>query len=271
MLSTPISQQFDNAVLQSLLRTSSSLGRVHSACGLRWFSMILQHVAFNANNGTIGAASECIALIQHAAQHLKTRSNPYHQLLRSRFGLYGTPFDPELLDTEPPVFHKSSSSPVTFASVVTGDSFQQASNSNSTNHPTNQASDHFDLKDLFSMSNVNSNNSEPKTPTISHGPPNPLMSGSGPQIIQTPVPTSTTRFRGLVSNNYLKGLLETEPLYYTCAAASEGTRIEKVENNENKTSLMNGNPPHVTYTTTVTSKLIKIVSSRMASYTIDIN
>jgi len=41
--------------------------------------------------------------------------------------------------------------------------------------------------------------------------------------------TTTARFKGLTSNHYMKGLLETEPLHFTCHAASDGTKMEKIE------------------------------------------
>lgn len=37
------------------------------------------------------------------------RTNPYHLLLRSRYGLYGLATEPELFDIEPPTFGKGSS------------------------------------------------------------------------------------------------------------------------------------------------------------------
>jgi hypothetical protein len=38
-----------------------------------------------------------------------------------RFGLYSTPFEPELFDIEPPVPAKFSSVPITYATVVSGE------------------------------------------------------------------------------------------------------------------------------------------------------
>jgi hypothetical protein len=40
---------------------------------------------------------------------------------------------------------------------------------------------------------------------------------------------TATRFKGLTSNHYMKGLLEAEPLHFTCHAASDGTKMEKIE------------------------------------------
>ena len=39
----------------------------------------------------------------------------------NRFGLYNTPFEPELFEIEPPVPAKFSSVPITYATVVSGE------------------------------------------------------------------------------------------------------------------------------------------------------
>ena len=44
--------------------------------------------------------------------------------------------------------------------------------------------------------------------------------------------SGTHRLKGLSSNHYMKGLLEVEPLHYTCHAASDGTELEKIEPGE---------------------------------------
>lgn len=66
-----------------------------------------------------------------------------------RFGLYGTPFEPELFDVEPPVSVKSTSMPLTYASVVQGDSVLNAPSSSLSG--TGIGSDHLDLRELLAL------------------------------------------------------------------------------------------------------------------------
>lgn len=66
--------------------------------------------------------------------------------LMIRFGLYGTPFDPELFDVDPPVSGKSSSVPLTYASVVQGDTNM---NTTSTTGATAFGGDSLDLRELL--------------------------------------------------------------------------------------------------------------------------
>lgn len=37
------------------------------------------------------------------------------------------------------------------------------------------------------------------------------------------------RLRGLTASHYVKGLLEVEPLHFICHAASDGTKMERLE------------------------------------------
>ncbi|XP_044731226.1 baculoviral IAP repeat-containing protein 6 [Chrysoperla carnea] len=272
MLNPLISQEFDTAVLLSLLRASNALGHIQSSSALRWYTMLLQHVITVQTitiKSTYTLALECLSLVCKIAKQLQTRSNPYHQLLRSRFGLYGMPFEPELLDIEPPVFHKSSSYPVTFATVVTGDLFPQASSSSNNNnnngsggsclvgngatgingvHAVNSTTDQFDIKNLFFISGSSNNNNHTTTLQENNKNSSGTTSPGTNGIASNNTNNGITKCRGLITNNYLKGLLETEPLHYVCASASEGTRIEKlIENNNsnqttlNSTTLLNGN------------------------------
>jgi baculoviral IAP repeat-containing protein 6 len=52
---------------------------------------------------------------------LEGSCNTYVYFLFCRFGLYNTPFEPELFDIEPPVPAKFSSVPITYATVVSAE------------------------------------------------------------------------------------------------------------------------------------------------------
>lgn len=92
-----------------------------------------------------------------------------------RFGLYNTPFETELFDMEPPIPAKSSSMPVTYATVVTGE--QTGASVTASNSVHSQET--IDLRDLLTL---------PTHPTT-----------------ELKVPS---KLRALCANNNMKGLLE---------------------------------------------------------------
>lgn len=113
-------------------------------------------------------------------------------LLRSRYGLYGTPLEPELFDIEPPPPGKPSSTQITYASVVSGENTPQH-----TDFHANYSfyREHLDPKEVLSTTNND----------------------------------MKVRLKNITPAKIVRGLLETEPLHYTCSSASDGTRIERAD------------------------------------------
>lgn len=77
-------------------------------------------------------------------------------LLIFRFGLYGTPFEAELFDQEPPILAKFSSTPLGYTKVVPSDpvwSMGVVNMINSNQNPTVPESNPVgeDLRDLLNM------------------------------------------------------------------------------------------------------------------------
>ncbi|XP_034239276.1 baculoviral IAP repeat-containing protein 6 isoform X4 [Thrips palmi] len=205
----------EKTVLDSLMDWLPTIGATKSAGALRWFLLLLMRVSPLDGDGVIGR--ECVFLLTLVAGELSNRTNPYHLLLRSRFGLYGTPFDPELFDVDPPVSGKSTSVPLTYASVVQGDT---SMNTTSTSGASAFGGDTLDLRELLAApasEKCIASKLDQATSSLSVGSNN-SSSSSG-----------THRLKGLASNHYMKGLLEVEPLHYTCHAASDGTKLEKIE------------------------------------------
>lgn len=122
-ISESVSNVFEGKLLNALLEILDSINEVHSAGGLQWLSVLLYKVAQPEYVPIL--ISRCVTLLTNIANELQRRTNPYHLLLRSRYGLYGTPLEPELFDVEPPPPTKSSSTTVTYASVVTGENGAQ--------------------------------------------------------------------------------------------------------------------------------------------------
>ncbi|XP_035734374.1 baculoviral IAP repeat-containing protein 6-like isoform X2 [Vespa mandarinia] len=192
-LEDPPSQSFDEATLSVLVTLLPSIVEVQWAGSLRWLQLLITRFLPLDRNHNV--AQQCAALVQHIAAEMSNRVNPYHLLLATRFGLYNTPFETELFDLDPPVPSKCSSMTTTYASVVTGDQTGSAATSSNSTY----SQDAIDLRDLLTL------------------PAHPAS-----ELI---VPS---KLKALCSNHNMKGLLEVEPLHFTCHAASDGTKMEKI-------------------------------------------
>ncbi|XP_066597963.1 baculoviral IAP repeat-containing protein 6 isoform X2 [Prorops nasuta] len=195
-------QSYDEAVLSALVSLLPLIIEVQWAGSLRWIHLLITRFLALDKNHNI--AQQCIILVQKIAAEMSNRVNPYHLLLATRFGLYNTPFETELFDLEPPMPPKFSSMPVTYASVVTGEQTGAAPISTSFTHSqdktTAQSQDHIDLRDLLI-----------------------LPTNSANELV---VPS---KLKALCTNHNIKGLLEVEPLHFTCHAVSDGTKMEKLD------------------------------------------
>ncbi|KAJ8880717.1 hypothetical protein PR048_017187 [Dryococelus australis] len=143
---------FDGCVLQALLEWLPSVASVRSAGTLRWFLLLLCRVMSLDVSATTGQT--CASLLAQVAEELRARSNRYHLLLRTRFGLYGTPFEAEMFDIDPPVSAKFSSTPITYASVVNQDisGTSTATTSTSAAGPGFGMPELIDLRELLGVS-----------------------------------------------------------------------------------------------------------------------
>lgn len=112
--------------------------------------------------------------------------------------MYDSPFETELFDMDPPVSQKPTSVPVsnTYSSIAAGE--QSATSITPLNSLT--AQDPIDLRDLLSL---------------------PSYSTSDLLV--------PSKLKSLCANHCMKGLLEVEPLHFTCHAASDGTKVEKID------------------------------------------
>ncbi|XP_011349517.2 baculoviral IAP repeat-containing protein 6 isoform X2 [Ooceraea biroi] len=193
-------QTFDEAMLSVLVNLLPSIMEVQWAGSLRWLQLLITRFLPLDRNHNI--AQKCVSLVQQIATEISNRVNPYHLLLATRFGLYNTPFETELFDLEPPMLPKFSSMPITFnASIIAGEQTGPSVASSSTMHSSKMYSqDSIDLRDLLTL---------------------PMHSSS-----EFAVPS---KLKALCTNHNMKGLLEVEPLHFTCHAASDGTKMEKID------------------------------------------
>lgn len=154
-----------------------------SAGSLQWLILLLFKAAQTEHISVLTA--KCVHLLTKIASELQKRTNPYHLLLRSRYGLYGTPLEPELFDVELPPLVKPSSTTVTYASVLAGENNAQ----------------NLDLQSNFASCRENL---DPK------------------DVLSTSLNDAKVHVKNITPSKMVKGLLETEPLHFTCASASDG-------------------------------------------------
>ncbi|XP_017776572.1 PREDICTED: baculoviral IAP repeat-containing protein 6 isoform X2 [Nicrophorus vespilloides] len=186
---------FDTSILNSLLELVPKIYEVKSAGAIHCISILIYKVAKN-NELVRQLTARCVNLLTEVADQLNKRINPYHLILRSRYGLYGTPLEPELFDVDAPSPMKASNSTVTYASVVAGENVPPCSDFH-TNFAFNK--DILDAREV--LLNVNE--------------------------------TKSLKLKNITTSKLFRGLLETEHLHFVCIAASDGTRMERAEMGSN--------------------------------------
>ncbi|XP_059612083.1 baculoviral IAP repeat-containing protein 6 [Phlebotomus argentipes] len=107
---------FEEALKNGILKCFPHLTNIKYAGSLRWFTLMICGTSNLESYDFI--ANECLRLLLSVAKEMSNRFNPYSSLLRSRFGLYGMPFELELFDADLPTSAKYASLPTTFASII---------------------------------------------------------------------------------------------------------------------------------------------------------
>ncbi|XP_054283105.1 baculoviral IAP repeat-containing protein 6 [Macrosteles quadrilineatus] len=205
-----VSGQFDSCLVRILLETLPTVPQCWSAAAMRWyFSLLTRMVTVDS---IASVAHKALGMLTKVASHLHARQNPSHLLLHTRFGLCGTPFEPELFDQEPPAPAKFSPTPLIY--TMGGTNFVWANdvvNAPSGPPPVNSSTPlpppgADDLRDLLNIK--------------------AKCTGEGRSS------TSHSQLRSLTANHHMKGLLEVQPLHFTCHATSDGTKLEKMDSGE---------------------------------------
>ncbi|KAI5102813.1 baculoviral IAP repeat-containing protein 6 isoform X13 [Silurus meridionalis] len=160
-------QGFAQALLKALLDNMPYLPAAATGGSVYWYFVLLNYVK---DEDLASCSTACASLLTAASRQLQERLTPLEALLQTRYGLYGSPFDPVLFDLE-----------------VSGSSCK-----NSYSSSIGVQSDEIDLSDILSG--------------------NGKVSGCG---------AAEGSFTSLT------GLLEVEPLHFTCVSTSDGTRVER--------------------------------------------
>ncbi|XP_064112985.1 baculoviral IAP repeat-containing protein 6-like isoform X2 [Macrobrachium nipponense] len=215
---------FGWAVLEALLEWLDSVLECQSAGALHWFFTLLNHVKWCNPWGTARKVTQLLSL---TSESLSRKVDPLHAVLQTRFNLYGTPFERELFDIEPPLLAK-----YTMNGSSTRHSNSAHSNSNNTNNNNNNnitfggsgipgSMQGGPGTGVQSSSNLNSKSAGQGSPYSFIGRDDNDIGGLLGRGLQ--VGTSL----GLMHTSALCGLLEVEPLHFTLHMASDGTKMER--------------------------------------------
>uniref|UniRef100_A0A2A4K910 UBC core domain-containing protein n=1 Tax=Heliothis virescens TaxID=7102 RepID=A0A2A4K910_HELVI len=186
-LPKPWKSTFETTLSNSVCACIPYVGASVSAGAVRWLAALAQQCTARAMAPALVA--KCLALLERAARCLRDRPDVYHSLLRARFGLYGLPLERTIFATEIPEQGRGTSTPVTYASVLAGD----------TTTPPVPKPD-YQLKELLNL---------------------PLDLDSKTAITST---AWWAQNNGV--GVFGAGLSEAMPLHVTCHVASDGTKLE---------------------------------------------
>ncbi|XP_058811824.1 baculoviral IAP repeat-containing protein 6 isoform X3 [Topomyia yanbarensis] len=99
MIDKDVCNSFEKALKQAIITCLPEIINSNHAGALRWFTLLISGASTTDSHGSI--SEKCISLLKDVANEMRKRSNPYTALLRTRFGLYGSPFEAEIFDSQP--------------------------------------------------------------------------------------------------------------------------------------------------------------------------
>ncbi|XP_022332916.2 dual E2 ubiquitin-conjugating enzyme/E3 ubiquitin-protein ligase BIRC6-like isoform X4 [Crassostrea virginica] len=197
MVDPDMAPSFSYSLLHALLSSFPLLPSAQYAGAIRWFFTMLNRVKCL---DITQVSQACSDLLVHTSKQYNERMSPLHALLKSRFGLYGHPFDPDLFDIELPLALKQTVPSVSFTTLSSSgsNSTTTGNTNNNLTAPSSSSSvtDELDYYDLF----------------------NPPTDKS--QKVQLEY-----------AKGSLFGLMEVEPLHFTCHSTSDGTKMERMDTN----------------------------------------
>uniref|UniRef100_A0A1Q3FEM5 Dual E2 ubiquitin-conjugating enzyme/E3 ubiquitin-protein ligase BIRC6 n=1 Tax=Culex tarsalis TaxID=7177 RepID=A0A1Q3FEM5_CULTA len=99
MIDKDVCNAFEKSLKQAIITCLPEIINSSHAGALRWFTLLISGASTCDSHGPI--SERCIALLKDVASEMRQRVNPYAALLRTRFGLYGSPFEAEIFDSQP--------------------------------------------------------------------------------------------------------------------------------------------------------------------------
>ncbi|KAK6180714.1 hypothetical protein SNE40_008714 [Patella caerulea] len=182
---------FSYQLLQAMLDCLPLVACTSSSGAMQWFFTLFNHVKC-MDVATV--SKKCMEILTAVAKLYAERASPLHNLLKTRYGLYGHPFDPDLFDVELPANLRQGTQASTYANVIKGTA------STSTN--TVPAASTTTEPDIYEMLSLQTDKTSTK---------------------------NQNDFSRNHNNSSMLGLLEVEPLHFTCHSTSDGTRIERLD------------------------------------------
>ncbi|XP_063387363.1 baculoviral IAP repeat-containing protein 6 [Cydia fagiglandana] len=211
-LPKPWKSTFDATLTTVLSACLPYVGACESPGALRWLVALAQHAT--QRGAAADLVAKCLALLEKTARCLAERGDDYHHLLRARFGLYGLPLERTVFAAETPELGKGSSTPVTYASVLAGDTSAPAA-----------AKPDYQLKDLLNLPQDMGDLPPPPAAKADSQLKDLLNLPQIPETKSTPAPQAWWAQNNGVGV-FGAGLSEAMPLHVSCHAASDGTKLE---------------------------------------------
>ncbi|CAB3246353.1 unnamed protein product [Arctia plantaginis] len=213
-LPKPWKSTFEQSLSGSVISCVPYVGACVSAGALRWLAALAHHAV--SRDAAPQLVARCLALLEECAKCLRDRPDVYHSLLKARFGLYGLPLERSIFSVDVPELGRGSSTPVTYASVLAGD----------TNTPPVVKPD-YQLKDLLNLPL----DMDPCTTRVPHLNPDYCQLKDLLNVpIDIELKSASTSTAWWAQNNgvgvFSAGLSEAMPLHVTCHVASDGTKLE---------------------------------------------
>lgn len=119
-------KNFETSLKNAILSCLPDLVMTKHAGSLRWFNLLISGLSTANSQAQIGES--CVRLLLDVTKEIGTRWNQYSSILRTRFGLYGLPFEPDLFDAELPITSKYNSFPNTLVSIIKNSATAQQQN-----------------------------------------------------------------------------------------------------------------------------------------------
>ncbi|XP_070181060.1 dual E2 ubiquitin-conjugating enzyme/E3 ubiquitin-protein ligase BIRC6-like isoform X3 [Littorina saxatilis] len=205
-----LAPSFSFQLLQAQVDCLPLLVSCGSAGSLKWFFVLLNRVKCMDPSLVARATTD---LLNAVSSQYHRNMSPHHSLLKTRYGLYGNPFDMDMFDVElPHNLRQPPTPPSSYASAV-------AKNTSTFGGPV--ASNAVPPVVASTIGNGNGNG---------NGASN-VQSREEPdlfEMLNNPLEKSGCSQVEFLRNHVL-GLLEVEPLTFTCHATSDGTRVERVD------------------------------------------
>uniref|UniRef100_A0A182S5Z5 UBC core domain-containing protein n=1 Tax=Anopheles maculatus TaxID=74869 RepID=A0A182S5Z5_9DIPT len=227
MVDKNVCSAFELSLNEAITKCLPDIVNSNHAGALRWFALLISGTTMAEHH--LSVADHCMRMLKSVAEEMRKRNNPYAALLRTRFGLHGSPFDSEVFEAP------SMDGRVAFGGGASGYPFGCGTATNGLNMNGGGGS----------SGNGCCNNSSKGGGNNANGPPigSSVLTGPSPIDLRlmcfadgADLKCLFEQLRSRSIGSHFMGLLEVEPLHYSCCATSDATRLENIDANGNATT-----------------------------------